>query len=291
MTDKECMMRLLGVVVLYNPADDVWANMLTYLPFLDKLIIWDNTPKSLLTNDGCREKLGCEDVLLLSENRNVGIGKALNEAAKYAMENAYTHLLTMDQDSSFPDGMFSKYKDCVAKRPDIKDLAYCIGGGESSFYTENDVYSTVTGFITSGTIFPVLAFQKLGLFREDFFVDAIDCEFACRIRKAGYSITQVNPVRMNHQLGYPLSYKLWGKERVTLNYPAARTYYVTRNYFLLYRLYNHKEYEGYIWFLKVYCFWRPIGIIMKETDKKRKLKAFLMGLFHGIIGRSGEYTL
>ena len=279
-------MKLLGVVVLYYPDEVVWKNILTYLPYLDELVIWNNTPDSNISINSCIDLLGNKNVLLLGENKNVGIGKALNEVVKYALENEYTHLLTMDQDSSFSENMFFEYKKRVVEYKDQACFAYCVGDGG-----DGAVYSIVTGFITSGTIHPLSAFKEIGLFREDFFIDAVDCEFACRSRKRGYKIVKVNSIKMNHQLGYPLAYRLFGKEKVTPNYPATRTYYLTRNYFLLYRLYSREEYEGYIWFLKIYCFWRPIGILMAETDKMRKMKSFILGVVHGIIGRSGEYVI
>lgn len=280
----------LGVVILYYPDVDVWENIQTYLPYLDKLIIWDNTPNSGMKIEDCYKRLNSDRVVLLGNNSNVGVGKALNEAAKYALLNGYSYLLTMDQDSSFLDDDFEKYEKYVINNKDQSCMAFCVGGGESEIQNEEEL-SEVKGFITSGTIHPVSVFLKLGFFREDFFIDAIDCEFGCRIRKSGYKIIRANPIRMNHRLGYPLVYRLWrgGKDRVTPNYSAIRTYYLTRNYFLLYRIYSNKEYEGYIWFLKIYCFWRPIAILVAETDKLRKMKMFFIGVIHGILGKSGEY--
>ena len=37
-------MRLLAVVVLYHPGKDLAGNINSYLPQVDRLLLWDNTP-------------------------------------------------------------------------------------------------------------------------------------------------------------------------------------------------------------------------------------------------------
>lgn len=39
------MQKLAGVVILYNPSDDVYYNIMTYYPYLDKLYVLDNSEK------------------------------------------------------------------------------------------------------------------------------------------------------------------------------------------------------------------------------------------------------
>ena len=99
-------MRLLAVVVLYHPGKDLTGNINSYLPQVDRLLLWDNTPGggkeqlplSGITHPERLEYRGC--------GRNVGIGTALNDAVAYAREHGYTHLLTLDQDSYFLPGVF-----------------------------------------------------------------------------------------------------------------------------------------------------------------------------------------
>lgn len=85
-------MRLLAVVVLYHPGKDLAGNINSYLPQVDRLLLWDNTPGggkeqlplSGVTHPERLEYRGC--------GRNVGIGTALNDAVAYAREHGYTHL-------------------------------------------------------------------------------------------------------------------------------------------------------------------------------------------------------
>lgn len=38
-------MKLAAVVVLYHPGEDLTGNINSYLPQVDKLLLWDNTPE------------------------------------------------------------------------------------------------------------------------------------------------------------------------------------------------------------------------------------------------------
>lgn len=101
----------------------------TYLPSLDGLVIWNNTPGGDLPDDIKREALAMDKIRVLGNGRNEGLGKALNEAARFALANNFTHLLTMDQDSSFPEGVFKIYRDRVENKPDPDIFAYCVNAG------------------------------------------------------------------------------------------------------------------------------------------------------------------
>ena len=79
-------MKLACVVVLYHPSEEVEDNIRTYLPQVDCILKWDNTP------------------------RNIGIGAALNEGVRFARANGCTHLMTMDQDSFFLPGEMARYR-------------------------------------------------------------------------------------------------------------------------------------------------------------------------------------
>lgn len=280
-------MKLLGIVITYYPDKDTEANISSYLEKLDTLIIWENTP----LRDQSRYKItfpeGKTRIVYMGCGDNVGIGEALNKAAQYGIENHFSHLLTMDQDSSFGEGVFSQYKESIEHISDPTCMAFRIGD-ESQNEQE---YSYATGFITSGTIHPLAVFEKVGFFRADFFIDAIDCEFSSRIKQKGYKIIRINKVQMHHRLGYPLEYSFLGKKRFTPNYSAFRTYYLSRNYFVLNKIYSKEEYEGFKWFLKSYCFWRPIAIVWAEKDKYKKLKALVLGIYHGLLGKTGRYQI
>lgn len=130
-------MRLLAVVVLYHPGKDLAGNINSYLPQVDRLLLWDNTPGggkeqlplSGVTHPERLEYRGC--------GRNVGIGTALNDAVAYAREHGYTHLLTLDQDSyflprSFP-GLYGCHPELRGRKAGyfLRQLFYKVSAGSA----------------------------------------------------------------------------------------------------------------------------------------------------------------
>lgn len=92
------MMKISGVVVLYNPDESVLQNIETYIHALDTLFIVDN---SSLTHDTSTKLLKYGNVQMIHSGENIGIAKALNLALNYADKLDYRWLLTLDQDTSF----------------------------------------------------------------------------------------------------------------------------------------------------------------------------------------------
>ena len=91
-------MKLLALVTLYYPPAHITDNLLTYAEDVDGLFVWDNTPGG--SNYQFPESIS-HKIVRLRQGENTGIGKALNAAAMFALDNGYTYLLTMDQDSAF----------------------------------------------------------------------------------------------------------------------------------------------------------------------------------------------
>ena len=102
---KEKRMKLLALVTLYYPPAHITDNLLTYAEDVDGLFVWDNTPGG--SNYQFPESIS-HKIVRLRQGENTGIGKALNAAAMFALDNGYTYLLTMDQDSAFTASTFKK---------------------------------------------------------------------------------------------------------------------------------------------------------------------------------------
>jgi rhamnosyltransferase len=180
-------MKLLGIVILYYPDSDIISNISSYLHFLHALIIWNNTPLSNHPKKEFEDLSNSTPIIFMGENENVGIGKALNKAVEYATKKGYTHLLTMDQNSYFDENTFSEYLSKIEKIKNNSVVAFCVNTNKLQL---SDSIIKVESFITSGTIMKVEVFKTIGLFREDFFIDAIDTEYSYRIRKNRYQILQ-----------------------------------------------------------------------------------------------------
>lgn len=285
-------MKLAAVVVLYHPDKNLVRNINSYLPFVDSLILWDNTPEkekaaTLSLSGVCHpERLdykGC--------GRNVGIGTALNQAVAYACDKGFTHLLTLDQDSYFLEGDFKRYLESIhafgEQAEVIFSTNYFIVSQQASSYPVAEEVKEVASAMTSGTIYPVALFEKLGPFMEELFVWGIDSEFCWRAHRQQIPTYCFSSILLQHDLGYQKKkHRLLGKEVFPNEYPPQRTYYNVRNGIILHRLYpdclNLKAH------LRYHFFKRIVFVLLYEQQKLAKWKALWDGYWDGKHNHLGE---
>ncbi|MGE9314705.1 glycosyltransferase [Niabella sp. CJ426] len=222
------MEKIFGVVILYNPAEEVIGNITGYLPFLRELMIIDNSePASKLdfSNYG-------DNVTVLRDGTNQGISARLNQAARYAIDKQADWLLTMDQDSFFSGDYLKQYIECLSSFSDKEKVAMCGVSFESVPSTNDCAIAETANLITSGSILNLDIFKKIGSFDENLFIDEVDFEYCARAMKNGYKTIQFTNIYLNHSLGtvsQHRSIKSLKKTTRTLHSPL-RLYYMLRNY-------------------------------------------------------------
>ena len=98
------MVKIAAVVITYFPdIKDTIANIGLYIHHVDKLIVWDNNTAAEGDKFRPEYEAYAHKIEFMGTGKNEGIAFALNRCIEWATENGYTHLLTMDQDSSFVD--------------------------------------------------------------------------------------------------------------------------------------------------------------------------------------------
>ena len=281
------MKKIVGVVTLYYPnVAEIVRNIQTYLPQLNKLIIWENTPESGSKIDKIFQLIGSEKVEIRGTGKNEGLAKPFNDVVRLAQNEDYDFLLTMDQDSSFQAGGFEKYLKLIENNIDGTVAVYAPNRGNISDLTKSFVEMRTA--ISSGAVYPVRLFEKTGLFNEDFFVYMVDIEFCLRVKKHNMKTVCVTSVTMLHQEGYA------EKSRLGLsvnNYSAQSTYYIIRNTILTWKLYpEFADLTSKVSFYRYKIIYRLLKIVF-ETHRFRKCKAILLGLYHGFRSRVGRYDI
>ena len=260
-------MNLSIVVVLYNalPKDYVF-DVKQY-----NVIIIDNTPNRDLTIEG-------DNITYLPLNDNMGIAKALNEGFEIAKRLGSDYILTMDQDSSLPTNMIQEYMNFIEGRNEkIGLVAPLINMYNGENKQVSDTYVKIDEAITSGSLIPLLAYNEVGGFKEEMFIDGVDFEFCWNLKRHGYSIYQLNNVLMQHQLGDSKEYSLWGKHLFYVtNHNYIRRYYMTRNSLYIRKLYSDIMPKPIVPFLPGLI--SLFKIIFFEKDVYRKLRARRLGI-------------
>lgn len=273
--------RYLGIVILYHPdVDQIKINISRYLPYIDKLLLWDNTPN----DNGYKDELISIDekkIIYKTDGRNRGISAALNYAVTFAANNKFDFLLTMDQDSYWQN--FDVYIQCHNKLRNIAVGIYSPSVNSSKIHDTASEYTEVDHAITSGSIFPIKMVNRIGSFRSDFFVDGIDIEYGYRAKSNGYKTIRINSACLMQIFGKNTPRKLLGFKYSVPEYPACRLYEILRNHIIVWRTYPtviSKQSKRTIVFTYFFRFF--IDILLFQDKKSAKLSALISGVFDGL---------
>ena len=284
-------MKILGVIPLYYPGSDLVRNINSFIRHTDKLMLIDNTPEVLGDLPLLLEQIAPDCIVYMRAGRNVGIGRVLNTAITYAREGGYTHLLTMDQDSYFKEGDFENYLGAIRRYGEdssvIFSTNYFLKSQQSTLYSVSDTVDEVSSAMTSGSIYPISLFNRLGDFNEGLFVWGIDCEFSWRASRKNVPTFCFKNIQLQHDLGYQKKkHRLLGKEVFPNEYAPDRTYYNVRNGMILHRFYPDKiDLKAH---LRYHLYKRVIFVLLYEDQKWKKWKALWDGYRDGKSGKVGE---
>lgn len=270
-------MKLLAIVITYYPETETARNnIVQYLPYVDKLIIWENTPiKDLDLYHLSFPTEYADKIIYKGTGKNEGIAYPLNEVIQYAKNNNYTHLLTMDQDSLWKN--FSYYKSLIIKYK--KDYLIFSPNINKQIKSSKEL-EYVDFSITSGTVYNIQLFSEIGLFKINYFIDSIDNEICYRAkRNKGYETICFVDAILYQQFG-----NLITKFGISSsNYSAFRSYYIVRNHLWFWKEYKKNiKFKRKIFILEEFIIKRIIKIILIEKKKKEKLLAIFRGIRDGL---------
>lgn len=278
-------MKLAAIVVTYYPEVDVPKNISSCIDYVELLIIWENTPlrDRLYYNIDLPEY--SDKIIYLGTDNNEGLGYAYNVGTKYAKDLGFTHIMTLDQDTSFVG--FEGFKSNIEKESDKKVGIFIPPYNAGGVYDFSPLECSVG--IQSGSVFSIEMLDEIGLFRDDFFIDCIDFEINFRARKFGYKCVTYGGCNMIHTIGSCRTASILGFQFSPPDYSPLRRFYQARN-----TLFLMKEYPGEYSFKKkirhfVYTIKAIVKIILGETNKIDKILAILKGLTYGIFSINKPY--
>ena len=270
-------MNIAGVVILYHPdIEQLSDNIQTYLNGLKQLYVYDNSES---------KTPGIEEALLKLHpsiqyhyfNANEGIAKRLNQAIAQATLNQYDYLLTMDQDSSFKDGDFDKYKFSIQSSGDSNVAQFGVNC-QPDFTLPKDEPEEALTLITSGSVLNLSLTKHIGPFDEDLFIDFVDAEFSYRVIQNGYTNLMFSNIVLNHALGTLVEGRGLGnfKKSMRIIHAPTRVFYIVRNgLYLLFKA------QGLTSSMKKDVI-RCIKIIKNDLIYNPELLAVYKNLFSGI---------
>lgn len=265
-----------GVVVAYNPIEDeIVKNIKSYIKYIDKLYIVDNSE-----NDNSFMFNQLEKVEYIANMENLGIASALNNAAQKAISEGYKWLLTMDQDSRFDNDAINDMKAYIEFSSKTKERLGIVSPFHLTPRSEDIINYNIISYpivvMTSGNMVNLDAYTDINGFIDWYFIDCVDFDFCLSMRKKGYEIAQINSAILNHQLGETQKKKFLGKTLFVDNHNYIRRYYMIRNrMFFLDRFKNEQPF--YCKLERKSTIKEILSVVLYENDKKRKLSYMYKG--------------
>ena len=278
-------------IVSYNPGPEVRLALCSVLPQVSKVFVIDNAskPESEVVLTGLCAEFG---VALIANKDNIGVAGAYNQAASMAISQGYEWILLMDQDAVAPVGLVQQLMRGVDRWGGTRlPAVLCplsIGSSPSGHQSVvPDIDVAVGACINAGSIVKLAAWEAVGGYDEDFFVDYVDFDFCFRCRQHGWEVVQVGGAVMVHSPGSPTSHRFLWKRPMTSNQSALRRYYITRNRILFYRKYWRFDAR---WVLGNVCnaVKEVVLVVLFESSKREKLNAIIVGVADGCRGITGR---
>ncbi len=279
-----------AAVITYFPDDKIISRLRLIQRQLPSIIIIDNASSKHCLSV-LRDFSASSKVELLENDRNEGIGKALNQALALAVEFGFSWILTLDQDTIINDDMFdiliAVHKSGGCRSPLIgsnywnalrdKQFIECTSQSDHAFIEQRTL-------ITSGTLMKLDLFKSIGGFREDYFIDSVDHEYCLRTRANNFPVIISCKSLMSHSIGQSGSR---ANRFQAFEHPPIRKYYIARNTLVTLKDYFTREPA---WAMRQ-LFRLAVefaSIILFERDKKNKAYAFIRGIIDGIRNKMGR---
>lgn len=276
-------------MVLYHPTFEVLENINSYINDISILYAVDNSdsPNSILI-DSIRKLTKVQYVNLQG---NKGIATALNTAASLAIQDHYELLLTMDQDSKAADGMIplllKTFRSIEGKKTGIVSPLQLDPTQPNQESVETGIQNPLV-VMTSGNLLNLKAYQDVGPFLEELFIDSVDIEFCLRLNRKNYAVYLVPQAHLYHTVGKPTRVSIFGKKPLVTNHNPIRRYYITRNKMFVNRIYG-KEFPDFCASETRELLISIIKIILFEDNKTAKLWYSWLGFLDFCSSRLGKF--
>jgi rhamnosyltransferase len=278
-----------AIVVTFEPDDKCIQNVLKLAHQFPNVVV--------IRNSYCHQKSEkafdletYKNILLINNEKNLGLATALNQGVKVAISQKFKYVMLFDQDTEVLQHTHHVMQQLCKK---VEKRFGLLGASHKKTDKKINIdLMPVKSNITSGSLIPISVFVDVGLFREDYFIDSIDSEFCLRLRKNGYSIFRSKEKLINHEVGDPEMHSFFFFKIKSTNHSATRRYYIARNYLVTARDYNSLNSKLRLkWLYKSLktSVKFALTILLCEENKIAKIRAIILGLHDGLLGRLGEH--
>lgn len=296
LTDKP---RTVAVIVTYQPDPEALYPLIESIRTqVDGICLVDNGDGTKLPSFVYDFNI---EVICLGEN--YGIAYAQNVAIHRAEARGCEYILLLDQDSVPAAGMV---RQLITALEGLKERGIAVAAvgpsyldhrqGETAPFvyrqglklkrrprSEQEQTSSADFLIASGSLIPVAVFKRVGHMEEGLFIDYVDIEWGLRAKEKGFGLFGVNDAFMEHSMGD--EWIDFNGRGVPVHSPL-RHYYAVRNAVWLIR----RKWIGWAWrfILALRIFRQFVFFSVFGVKRWHHSKMMLLGIYHGLIGRTGR---
>ena len=297
-----------AVLVTYNPnTAELCASVQAVIGQVSDIFIIDNASANFSFDwfDKLEKQVNTK-LHLLPQKENMGIGTGHNIGIKHAIEQGSKFILLLDQDSQVERDMVTRlyfsYTELNKKGFQVAALGPQYRAANNSLLSQfvraglfrfihcgcGDNASVVEAdfLVSSGSLLPVAALEKVGLMDESLFIDHVDTEWCFRAKAKGLRIYGVCGAVMTHTLGDQLKEVWFLRKRTVPFHKPFRYYYMFRNSVLLYR----RKYMPWNWKFADIARCLKMAVFFGLTAENRWacLRMMWLGVVDGLKGISGK---
>jgi len=239
------------------------------------------------------------NVRILTTGENVGVGEAYNRIVAAARAFGARRLLLLDQDSTPPADIIPALERTFNALGEWQEQPAVVGAlpvSESekfkppreftdASHQRRDTARPSEFVISSGSLYDLGVLAKVGGFRADFFIDAIDIEWCFRAQSMGYSCWIDEAVKMPHRLGDGVIRLPLMDVRLTKQAPS-RLYTYVRNQIAMLRM-DHVPQRWKLRVLPYMMVQSAIYTAASRGTRGRVMRALASGWSDGIRQRMG----
>lgn len=224
------------------------------------------------------------NIILIENSENKGIACALNQVFQEAKALGCDWVVTLDQDSVMQPDTLSEYA-LYTDRTEVGIICPRIEDRHlGRLHTQNDQGTELIGHcITAGNLVRLKAWESVGGFTEELFIDGVDFDFCLKLHEGGWQILRTNNVCLVQEIGHGRRIPLPHHHQISiLSHSPLRLYYITRNYLYI----GRRHHQQWHWTKEVAK--RMLIVACFEHDRWKKLGAMLKGIRHFFQGKTGR---
>lgn len=281
-----------AVITTYNCYTSIERTILAVANQVRRVLIVDNgsgpdTLEAIRNAITCNRLQNCE---LIAQDRNLGIGAAINIGAHAAMAAGAEYILTLDDDTEATPGTVAELARCFTEHEGqhvgvvwahwTKEIAF-----SRAHPRDPNAPRQADRVPSSGCMIHREVFKSVGIFREDYFLDFTNYEYCERVTRAGWKILICPTASVFQRPGDQVLRRFFGRSIIVNNYPAERLFFLCRNGFVLY-LWEKRSGRQLLQHCRT-VLTMFIKSFLYEREKIRKASAIIRGSAQGALGNLG----